>query len=398
MNNPAPPPIAATSSRDGDGEKPAKNPKLPLDPGGDAAEEDDEEEKPRCEWDFTLSAVISSSPTPSAAPDAIGVVEFDPTGEFLATGGIARKIRIYGTERSLRPSAALLDHASACDFYLCTPAKLSSLKWRPGSGSRLLGSGDYDGVVTEYDLESRAPVFERDEHGGRRVWSLDYHPGPPPLGASGSDDGTVQMWDPRCPDGGRCLPTVRPGRAGPSPVCCVEFDPCGGPLMAAGCTDRAIYMYDLRAISSGPTLVLDGHRGPVTYTRFLDFRTLVSSSVDGSLIMWSTENGSPIRTFTGHANSRRFVGLSVLRDAGLLSCGSENNRVFVYDKRWARPIWDREFHRMADEEQKGDGRDPDFVSGVCWRQMAGDGRCMLVAGGSDGVLQAFEGERKVMQV
>ncbi|CAA0830020.1 WD repeat-containing protein RUP1 [Striga hermonthica] len=150
------------------------------------------------------------------------------------------------------------------------------------------------------------------------------------------------MWDPHCPNSGRCLPTVRPGRDGPSPVCCVEFDPSGGPIMVAVCFDRAVYLYDLRAISSGPTLVLDGHRGPVTYTRFLDFRKVISSSVDGSIIMWSLENEvGPAGLHPG-----------VRSDGG----GADGTR-----------------SRLGFRER-------------C--MLAADGRCMLVAGGSDGVLQA----------
>ncbi|KAF2315632.1 hypothetical protein GH714_040146 [Hevea brasiliensis] len=87
---------------------------------------------------------------------------------------------------------------------------LSSLRWKPGSDSRVIASGDYDGVVMEYDLERRVPIFERDEHGGRRVWSVDYSHWDPVIGASGSDDGTMQMWDPRC-EGGGCVATVQPG-------------------------------------------------------------------------------------------------------------------------------------------------------------------------------------------
>ncbi|KAL3653499.1 WD repeat-containing protein rup2 [Castilleja foliolosa] len=357
----------------------------------------DEEEKARCEWDFSLSAVVSSSsssPT-AAACDAIGVIEFDPTGQFLATGGIARRIRIYSVQKSLNSrddngqrGVNFIDHAIACEFYMCTPAKLSSLKWRPGSGSRVIGSGDYDGVVMEYDLEKRVPVFERDEHGGRRVWSMDYSHWDPNLGASGSDDGTMQMWDPRCDDGGKCLGYVQPNRVGRSPVCCVEFNPFGGPLVAVGCADRRIYGYDPRRLVD-PVFVFDGHQKAVTYTKFLDFQTLISSSIDGCLMMWNTEDKSPIRTYKGHVNSRRFMGLSVWGNGGLLSCGSENNQVFVYDKRWGQPIWVTGLEPVTQVPRC----EPGFVSSVCWRQ-TGSEPCMLVAGGSDGVLQAFEGKRK----
>ncbi|KAL3630606.1 hypothetical protein CASFOL_023590 [Castilleja foliolosa] len=199
----------------------------------------------------------------------------------------------------------------------------------------------------------------------------------------------MQIWDPRCGDGGKCLASVQPNRVGRSPICCVEFNPFGGPLVAVGCADRRIYGYDLRRLVD-PVFVLDGHQKAVTYTKFLDFQTLISASIDGCLMLWNTEDKSPIRTYKGHVNSRRFVGLSVLGNGGLLSCGSENNQVFVYDKRWGQPIWVRGFEPAA---QAAPRCEPGFVSSVCWRP-TGDKRCMLVAGGSDGVLQAFECERK----
>ncbi|KAL0358967.1 UNVERIFIED_CONTAM: WD repeat-containing protein RUP2 [Sesamum angustifolium] len=329
------------------------------------------DDQPRCEWDFNLSAVISSASSGCAVgSDAIGVVEFDHSNSFFATGGIARKIRIYNAQKLLLPrengdgNAAFLDHAAACEYYMCTPAKLSSLKWKPGSGSRFIGSGDYDGVVMEYDLEKRVPVFERDEHGGRRVWSMDYSNWNPTLG--GPDRMTAPC----------------------NAVCSVEFNPFGGFLVTVGCADRKIYGYDVRRMVD-PVFILDGHRKAVTYTRFLDQQKIVSSSTDGCLKMWDAENQHLIRTYKGHVNSRRFVGLSVWRTGGLFSCGSENNHVYVYDMRWGKPIWVGGFEQLAAQPRC----EPGFVSGICWRETGGE-RCTLVAGGSDGVLQVFEGERR----
>lgn len=375
----------------------------------------DDDEKARCEWDFSLSTLVSSSGTNNAlgiVSDTIGAIEFDQSDSFLATGGIARKIRIYSL-KSLLPASCdieaggqdisrggytLLTHANACEFYMCTPAKLSSLRWKPGFGGGILGSGDYDGVVMEYDLEKRVPVFERDEHGGRRVWSMDYSRIVPVVGASGSDDGTMQIWDPRC-DGGsnNCLAEVQPSQT-KSPVCCVEFSPFDGFLVAVGCADRKAYGYDIRRTSE-PIFVLDGHQKAVAYVRFLDNRTIVTSAIDGSLKTWNIQDqtsSSTIRTFIGHVNSRRFVGLSVWRSGGLLCCGSEDNRVVVYDQRWGDPVWIQEFEPPSggcNTTTTTTTSSQGFVSSVCWRQ-AGEDRCTLVAGGSEGVLQVFSGRRK----
>ncbi|XWS37573.1 hypothetical protein CRYUN_Cryun19dG0055300 [Craigia yunnanensis] len=348
----------------------------------------------RCEWDFSLSTVVSSRDN-TAVSDTLGVIEFDHSNTILATGGIARKIRIYSFN-SLLPqeniqlqgeqSITFLDHVNACNYYICTPAKLSSLRWKPGSGCRLLGSGDYDGVVMEYDLERKLPIFERDEHGGRRVWSVDYSHWDPFVGASGSDDGTMQMWDPRCGEGGGCVAKVQPTVARSS-VCCVEFNPFDDALIAAGCADRKAYAYDVRKMVD-PVHVFDGHTKTVTYVRFLDTQTMVSAGTDGCLKLWNISDARLIRTYKGHVNSRSFVGLSIWRHGGLLGCGSENNQVFVYDKRWSEPIWVHDFEPMASA-----GCDHGFVSSVCWRQVHED-QCRLVAGSSNGVLQVLVGRRK----
>ncbi|XP_078427466.1 transducin/WD40 repeat-like superfamily protein [Wolffia australiana] len=327
-------------------------------------------------WDFRLRSVVA----PAAArqvSDAIGAMEFDPAGEFLATGGIARKIRVYRADPLLPEGepAATLDHAAACSLCICAPAKLSSLRWKPSS--RAVGAGDYDGVVTEYDLDRAVPVFERDEHGGRRVWSVDYSPALPHLGASASDDGTAQIWDARC-GGAATAAVLRPAAAA---VCSVEFDPsAAAPLVAAGCADKNAYVYDLRRAAS-PAAVFRGHRRSVTYVRFAGGGNMVSAGTDGCLRLWSLADARELRAFAGHRNCRSFVGLGVWQPGPLLACGSETNQVYVYDPRWPDPAWVGAFD-AADS----------FVGSVCWRPHSGDS-CALVAGASDGVLRVFSGRK-----
>ncbi|KAL5727563.1 RING-type E3 ubiquitin transferase [Ranunculus cassubicifolius] len=349
----------------------------------------EDHEKARCEWDFNLCTVISSSSIGTIS-DTLGSIEFDPSDQLLATGGIARKIRIY-TLKSLLPNddltqgTSLVEHSSACDYYICTPAKLSCLRWKPNTSSRIIGAGDYDGVITEYDLERSTSIFERDEHGGRRIWSFDYSRSSATVGASGSDDGTMQMWDTRC-DRTQSVATAQPSMSG-SPVCSVEFDPFGGEYIAIGCADRRAYIYDARNMLN-PVSIYSGHQKTVSYVRFLGDGMMVSAGTDGCLKLWNGNGAQTMRTYKGHSNNRNFVGLSVWRNGGLLGCGSESGEVFVYDKRWGNPMW---VHGL--EPMVGAGRDKRFVSSVCWMQV-GDDQCTLVAGGSDGVLQVFVGVRK----
>ncbi|KAF6159586.1 hypothetical protein GIB67_008015 [Kingdonia uniflora] len=361
-------------------------------------EDKEEQEKARREWDFSLCTTVVTSSSIGSVSDTISVIEFDPSDRFIVTGGLARKIRLYRLQSLIPPhyssievtniSSCLLDHTSACDYYICAPAKLSSLRWKPGADSRVVGSGDYDGVVTEYDLERQTPIFERDEHGGRRVWSVDYsHWGGSQVGASGSDDGTMQVWDTRL-DNTKCVAVVQPSESR-SPICCVEFDPCGGQLVAIGCADRNAYTYDVRNMMR-PVSVFLGHQKTVSYVRFSNGHTMVSAGTDGCLKLWDMDNGGIIRTYKGHINCKSFVGLSVWRSGGLIGCGSESNEVFVYDKRWSDPIWVRGL-----EQQHESGCSYRFVSSVCWRQKAKEeDECAIVTGGSDGDLQVFLGKRR----
>ncbi|RWW44427.1 hypothetical protein BHE74_00049808, partial [Ensete ventricosum] len=170
--------------------------------------------------------------------------------------------------------AAFYDHSTACDFYICTPAKLGSLRWHPGS------SGDYDGMVTEYDVGRRVTVFERDEHAGRHVRSVDYSPDGE-LGVSGSDDGVAQLWDTRC--GGRgCVGVARAGAA----------------VRGSGAPNGTRTFAEVRG------------------------RAVASSGTDGSHRLWDWVGGGgggeveEVRAYRGHANALRFVGMSVWHTGG----------------------------------------------------------------------------------
>lgn len=331
------------------------------------------------EWDFRLAATVPSPALPGAS-DAIGSVDFDPTGRLLATGGIARKIRIYNAADDLQRSSS----PAAC---ICVPAKLSSVRWRPDSGVAYVGCGDYDGVVTEYDVERGVAAWERDEHAGRRVWAIDYAAGAA-MAASGSDDRTAHVWDPRAPAGAAGWATARAGGA----VLCVEFDPAGGPQLAVGSADRRALVYDVRALGRGAVASMDGHGRAVTYVRWAE-RRVVTSAADGThrLWEWGPHGQQPegpareVRSYSGHVSGRSFVGMGVWRGAGLVASGSESNHVFVYDLRWAKPVWVQPF---ADADGGGS-----FASAVAWRQ-GDDGGGALVAGGSDGVLMMFTCQRR----
>lgn len=89
-------------------------------------------------------------------------------------------------------------------------------------------------------------------------------------------------------------------------------------------------------------------------------------------------SAAPQRVFRGHANSKNFVGLSVLSEAGLVACGSECGGTFAYRLETPSPL---AVHRTRGDNA-GRGNNAGFVSAVCW--LRGGETPVLASAGSDG--------------
>ncbi|KAH6764271.1 SPA1-related 3, partial [Perilla frutescens var. frutescens] len=185
--------------------------------------------------------------------------------------------------------------------------------------------------------------MEMREH-ERRVWSVDFSVADPTMLASGSDDGSVKLWNINqailflhlvdvsfetkrtkhlvfvaCGFNSGCvisvfflhgllLQGVSVGTIKTKAnVCCVQFPSDSGRTLAFGSADHRIYYYDLRN-SKVPLCTLVGHNKTVSYVKFIDSTTLVSASTDNTLKLWdlsvctSRVLDCPLQSFTGHLN------------------------------------------------------------------------------------------------
>ncbi|KAJ7552809.1 hypothetical protein O6H91_06G071200 [Diphasiastrum complanatum] len=284
---------------------------------------------------------------------------------------------------------------------ICTPAKLSSVRWKPGVSSAIVGSGDYDGTVAEWDLENKLAVNERYEHGGQRVYSLDYSSWWPFLAASASGDGTIRLWNFNT---GRSVGVIK--SPGGSSVCCANFCNASHNMVAMACADSTVYVYDIRNLNSA-LVSLKHHSRAASYVRWSKTNKLVSASIDSSLKLWdisqllmleadidrfsSSTEFAPERTFSAHLNVKNFVGLSVTDDGGLLACGSEKNEVFVYNQMTSDPVFRLEFPVISGQSSSptatasAEARHGSFVGSVCWYNQGS--QHSLLAGNSEGFVQ-----------
>jgi protein suppressor of PHYA-105 1 len=158
---------------------------------------------------------------------------WDRDGEYIATAGISKCLRIFDMN-----AAADLGTAVHCPVAeMKTTSKLSSSVWNPYI-KHMIASADYDGAIQMWDVNRGEMTYQLSEH-KKRVWSLDFSTLDPTRLVSGSDDGTVRVWS----ISQRRSPMVIHSKAN---VCSVQFNPANANVVAFGSADYKTYVYDLR--------------------------------------------------------------------------------------------------------------------------------------------------------
>lgn len=139
--------------------------------------------------------------------------------------------------------------------------------------------------------------------------------------------------------------------------------------------------------------------------RFSGAAQLVTASVDGTVKCWDLSQQPagasklvPLCTFSGHRNSKNFVGLSV-RDAPtsrglrekpvLIACGSETGAAHIYrgDCRSGVAQW-----QLPSQQSPAASGKSEFISSVCWQppgSTPGLQNPLLAVAASDGDLRVL---------
>jgi len=303
----------------------------------------------------------------------VSSIEFDKDQELFAIAGVTKRIKIYNYNTVLKDTVDI--HYPSIEM-VCG-SKISCVAWSAFHQSTL-ASSDYDHTVIVWDAATATKVMTFQEH-EKRCWSVDFNQVNTKLLASGSDDTKVKLWSTDIQHSVASLEAK-------ANVCCVKFNPSSCYHLAFGSADHCVHYYDLR-YTKQPLNVFKGHRKAVSYVKFLNKDTLVSASTDSQLKLWNVNNKHCLRSFVGHVNEKNFVGLATNGD--YITCGSENNGLYVYYKGLSKPLFNYKFEPMRSLLDRGDRRDEDsneFVSAVCWRQQCP----VIVAANSQGTIKILE--------
>ncbi|XP_015925999.1 E3 ubiquitin-protein ligase COP1 [Parasteatoda tepidariorum] len=302
----------------------------------------------------------------------VSSIEFEKDNEYFAIAGVTKKIKVYEYASVIRDP---IDVHCPVNEMVCNQ-KISCISWS-SFHKNMLASSDYEGTVTLWDAFTNQKVKTYQEH-EKRCWSVDFNKVDTKLIASGSDDSKVKLWMTNMEHSCATLEAK-------ANVCCVKFSPSSKYHLAFGSADHCVHYYDLRKLSEAQQ-VFKGHKKAVSYVKFLNAEEIVSASTDSQLKLWDVLHQNALRSFKGHLNEKNFVGLAT--DGDFITCGSENNSLYVYYKGLSSPVLTFKFETfksILDRNVKEDDSN-EFVSAVCWRM----GSNVVVAANSQGNIKILE--------
>ncbi|KAK5978297.1 E3 ubiquitin-protein ligase RFWD2 [Trichostrongylus colubriformis] len=271
----------------------------------------------------------------SGYQSTVSSLEFSSADNSLfSVADISRTIQVFDIKTVLKEPNEFHYPIAKMD---CN-AKISCVAWSPLMASVMVNSG-YDGSVTVWDINKVRRLRKFNEH-EKRCWSVSFARTDNHICATGSNDCSVKIWNLNMANS---VMTIRPYFV----VCTVNFGFTKNEL-AVGSADRSVYLYDLRQ-PLRPLNVFAGHRQAVSYVRYLNPEEIVSASTDNNLRLWNVRSAECTRVYSGHRNTKNFVGLSSCGDHILT--GSEDNRAYVYYKAASRPIlcYDVDSTRSVDQ-------------------------------------------------
>ncbi len=266
--------------------------------------------------------------------DNIFSVAWSPDGRFIASAGRDCTVQIWQLEHLVPTTPDAISNPSPPPVLLFEhPQCILSLAWSPltplpsqAPYITRLASGCTAGLVHLWPVHPSAspeqtvqPLLIYRGH-KRFVRSLSWSPDGRSI-ASGGDygDNTVQVWD---AETGR----LRFTHTAQYRIFAAPFSPIA-PLIASGSFDGSVQVWS--AFNGEHVQEYRGHHGPVYAVAWSPDETrLVSAGQDTRAVVWSAESGKELLVYTGHPQAIKTVAWSP--DGCSIATGGDDGTVQVW--------------------------------------------------------------------
>jgi len=259
----------------------------------------------------------------------IFATRFDPTGKHIASGSMDRSIMLWNTYGQSENYGTLTGHKGA----------VLDLRW--SRDSRTIYSASADMTIANWDLETGLRVRKHVGH-EEVINCLDLSRRGQDLLLSGSDDGTIGIWDPRQKAAVDYIETD-------FPITAVALAEQGHEIYSGG-IDNDIKVWDARTLEVIYTLT--GHTDTITSLEVSpDSQTLLSNSHDSTVRTWDVRPFAPVdravQTYDGAPSGfeKNLIRASWSSKGDKIAAGAGDRTVVVWDTRSARLLYKLPGHK-----------------------------------------------------
>jgi len=215
---------------------------------------------------------------------------------------------------------------------------LSSMAVGEVDGRPLVATGSQDGTVWLWNLRSGKPAGPPLRGHIDRVWSAAFgQVDGRTLLATGSQDSTIRLWN--LHSGELAAPPLQGHGSWVMSLAFGHVD--GRTLLASGSDDNTVRLWD-PAVGSQVGQSLRGHTGIVMSVAFgqVDGRTLLASgSIDGTVRLWDPTIGELVRHLAEHErNPVCSAGFGQVDGRTLLATGGAYGRLLLWDPTTGEPV------------------------------------------------------------
>ncbi|RMZ81143.1 hypothetical protein DV738_g2458, partial [Chaetothyriales sp. CBS 135597] len=256
-------------------------------------------------------------------------LRFERSGRFLASGSMDRSILLWNTYGENENYGVLTGHRGA----------VLDLQW--SRDSRIIFSASADMTAASWDLETGLRIRKHVGH-EEVINSLDVARRGNELLLTGSDDGTIGIWDPRQKAAVNYIETE-------FPITAVALAEQGHEIYSGG-IDNDIKVWDARKLAL--TYTLSGHTDTVTSLQVSpDGQTLLSNSHDSTVRTWDIRPFAAVnralQTYDGApaGMEKNLIKASWAPDGNRICAGAGDRTAVVWDAKTTKLLYKLPGHK-----------------------------------------------------